>query len=681
MDRTARSSSGGFSVLAGAAASALGGIVVNAASAAAGAVVGFVGDSIKAAGGFEANMNQFAAAAGDAMAEAGMSTEQFSDLFLDLGAKLPVSTLEVQEAAIALVKGGLDPAIIAAGGLEASLNFAAAAEMDLAAAAELSIKQLSVFGPVMGTAAEQADFMAHAQNLLVQSANASTVGVEDLGNAMLVASGQAQAIGMDIDEFSTAMGFLSKALPSAAEAGTSFKNFLNLLTPSTADAKGAMAELGLMTTSTGKLMDYLSSQGIQPLGDDLDTLGNQFTEFATAQGWTAKEINKVWESFGQSTFFDEQTGQFLGTAEAAEQLQNAFAGLSDARRSDLLQTIFGNDASAAAQALINGGSEAYNAFAADMAAANGVTAQAAAVNQGFGFAMENLKGTIEGVQIRLGTMLLPTLTQLTQIANNLINAIMGDAAAFAALPGPLQSVITFVQGLVAQAQAFMPVAQQLAGMLAANWQPALAAVAGVIGALVVPALAAFVVAVAPVIAAVVAAIAIGVALHEAWTTNFMGIQTITAAVMATLQMVITQVMTIISAFWQENGAEIIAFTQQAWSQIKEIIGGLAAVISIVVMSVFSTIAAFLKDHGSQIQAHHPGRAQRYSGHHHHGARAADRQLGADHRRHSADRRRARAVHRPAVPEHPEPDRGAGPRLPRRGAGHRLEDCGRPDQRH
>ena len=405
MDKTARGSAGGFSVLAGAAASALGGIVVNAAGAAAGAVVGFVGDSISAASDFEAGMNLFSSAAGDSMAAAGMSTQDFADLFLSLGAKLPVSTAEVQDAAIALVKGGIDPAIIAAGGLEDSLNFAAAAGMGLEEAAELGVKMLAVFAPAGATAAEKTELLANAQNLLVKAAGASTTNVDELGNAMLTAAGQAQAIGLSTEEFTTAMGLLSNTMPSAAEAGTSFKNFLTRLAPSTKAATEKMIELGLATED------------------------------------------------GQSLFFDAQGG-FIGVAEASDLLKDKLSGLSDEERVRALSTIFGNDASAAAMALAKGGGDAYAAFAEQMAAANGVTEQAAAVNQGFGFAMENLKGTIEGVQIRLGTMLLPTLTQLTQIANTLINAIMGDQAAFDSLPGPIQAVLN---GFTALRDAFMAV--------------------------------------------------------------------------------------------------------------------------------------------------------------------------------------------------------------------------------
>ncbi len=396
MDKTARASGGGFTVLGGAAAAALGGVVVQAAQAAAGAVAGFVGDSITAAGGFEAGMNQFAAAAGEGMADAGLATEDFQELFLGLGAKLPVSTLEVQEAAIALVKGGISPATIAAGGLESSLMFATAAGMELAEAAELGVKMLGTFGDANMTAAQQAEFLANAQDVMVRAANASTVNVDMLGDAMLAAGGQARLMGISHEELTIGLGAIVGNFGSAAEAGTSYKNFLTLLQPTTKPAMEAMEELGLYTEETG------------------------------------------------SAFFDA-SGAYVGNAAAAELLQNATAGLSAEQQTLAFKTIFGNDAMGAAANYARLGGEGIDAYAEAVGSANGVTASAAATNQGFGFAMENLKGTIESVQIQIGLLLLPTLTSLTTIASTLINAIMGNTAAFAALPGPLQSVVTIAQ--------------------------------------------------------------------------------------------------------------------------------------------------------------------------------------------------------------------------------------------
>ena len=409
LDGAARNASGrggGVGMMGAAVAGALGGAAVAAAGAAANAIGGMVTDSVSLAGQFEGGMNEFSAAAGSSLEAAGMNVQQFQDLFLQLGAKLPVSTMEVQQAAIALVKGGIDPAIIAAGGLESSLNFASAAGMGLEDAANLSVKMLGTFTSVTDSAATKTEFMADAQNLLVKAANASTLDVATLGDAMLQAGGQAKAVGLDYTDFVTTMGLISPSFGSAAEAGTSFKNFLVRLQPSTGPAVKAMSALGLYTKETG------------------------------------------------SAFFDAN-GKFIGVEASAELLKNSLSGLSDAQRVSALQTIFGNDAMGAAAALADGGSEAYRKFAEQMGLSNGVMEQAKSVNQGYNFAMTNLQGTFESIKIQLGLAFLPTLTTLITVFNDSINAVMGSKDAFDKLPGPIQAVVTFIRGLVDQGKAFI----------------------------------------------------------------------------------------------------------------------------------------------------------------------------------------------------------------------------------
>lgn len=337
--------------------------IVDMAAQGAQALGQFVGDSISVAGDFEAGMNSFEVAAGDSLDKAGLKVEEFSDLFLEMGKKLPVSTMDVQEAATTLVKGGLDPLILKAGGLESSLQFAAAAEMDLAEAAELGIKQLATFGDASASAEEQTAFLAEAQNLLVKAAGASTLNVDALGDAMLAAGGQAKASGVDYGDFATTMGLISPAFSSAAEAGTSYKNFLVRLQPTTADATKAMTDLGLLTED------------------------------------------------GASKFFDA-SGAFIGNQAAAELLQNSLTGLSDAERSMALQTIFGNDAMVAASTLADQGAEGYAEFAKAMEGASGVTETAAGKQKGFNTAMDNFMGSVETLQITIGTKLLPILADL-----------------------------------------------------------------------------------------------------------------------------------------------------------------------------------------------------------------------------------------------------------------------------
>jgi hypothetical protein len=113
----------GFREIATGAMRYVGEVAVQMAAQAGQAIVGFVGESITAAGDFQAGMNNFAAVTN--IDTSGL--EEFRDLFLDLGAELPVSTAEVQAAATELAKGGIEPATIAAGGLESALRFAGAA--------------------------------------------------------------------------------------------------------------------------------------------------------------------------------------------------------------------------------------------------------------------------------------------------------------------------------------------------------------------------------------------------------------------------------------------------------------------------------------------------------------------------------------------------------------------------
>jgi TP901 family phage tail tape measure protein len=376
----ANESKAGFSILAGAAATALGSIAANAVMAAGSMLTNFASSSINMAGQFEGKMNEFAAAAGGAIADAGMEVSQFQDLFLELGARLPVSTLEVQEAALALAKGGLDPAAIAAGALESSLQFASAAGMSLEGAAELSVKQLGTFVSFSASAAEKTAFMATSQDLLVKAANASTLNVENLGEAMLEAGGQAKAMGLDYEDFVTTMGLISPSFSSAATAGTSFKNFLVRTIPTTKPATEAMKELGLITAE------------------------------------------------GANVFFDAQ-GNFLGAANASQQLKTALEGLSAEQRVQYLQAIFGNDAMGAAVALADAGADGYDAFAEAMANANGVMEQSAATQQGMEFAAGEFEGAIEAASITIGLKLLPALTFLTEIGTSVVNALMGDTNA------------------------------------------------------------------------------------------------------------------------------------------------------------------------------------------------------------------------------------------------------------
>lgn len=345
----------------------VGEIAVNALLEAGRATTDFLKDSVSVAGNFEATLNRFASVTGDSLTSAGMDVGDFSDLFLQMGADTQFSAGQAAEAAVELAKGGLKPAEIAAGGLAAALTLAAAGELDLATAAEITAKQLGVWRSEGVTAADVADLMA-------QAANASTVGVAELALGLAQAGGVAKLTGLSFEETNQTIALLAPGFGSASDAGTSFKTFLAGLIPTTEKATFAMMDLGLYSADTG------------------------------------------------SVFFDAQ-GEFIGMRNAIGLLQAATAGLSEEERLLALETMFGQDAIRAAALLAEQGVPAYDAMGVAMAGAGTAAEQAGERNKGFAFAMETLKGSVETLQIVLGTAFLPMLTDL--IDNHITPAING----------------------------------------------------------------------------------------------------------------------------------------------------------------------------------------------------------------------------------------------------------------
>lgn len=340
----------------------VGTIAIDAFAKAAKATVDFVGDSIGLAGDFEQGMLNFQAVAGKDVDASGL--EDFRDLFIDIGKRLPVSTMEVQQAAAEMVKGGIDPAALAAGALEQNIQFAAAAmEGDLVKAAEISSKILGGWAGVGATAAEKADFLTHATDLLTKAANASATDVEGLAKGIFNAQGIARTAGVSFDDLTTALAELAPRFASSSEAGNSLKNMIARLQPTTDPATQAMMSLGLYTEETG------------------------------------------------SAFYDAQ-GNFVGFEKASQLLKESLTGLTKEQQAATLQQIFGNDAMGSAAALAELGAAGYQEMALALTNANGVADAAALKQQGFNTSLDNTKGSVEAMQITIGSFLLPVLGDL-----------------------------------------------------------------------------------------------------------------------------------------------------------------------------------------------------------------------------------------------------------------------------
>jgi TP901 family phage tail tape measure protein len=400
----------------------VGGFATQKLMEAGGAILKFATDTPKLAGEFQGKFYEILAVGGEEVAK---NEEAIRKLIIKVGKELPISTNEAADAYANLIKGGFDPATLAAGTFTDTIQFALGAHLDLAQAADLVAKQVGSFVPAGASAAEQAKFAADAMDIMTQVANTSTTDVAGLTAGLLQAGGTAKGVGLEYKDFAMTMGAIASAFGSSSEAGTSFKNFLVRLNPSTKAAQEAMQKLGLFSMDTSKMMKFLTDQGVKPLGTDLGTLTEQVAKYLKeSQGMSKAEIAKsITENFGSSAFYDAK-GNLKSMTEVAAILGDSLKNLTNEQKSQALQQIFGNDAMNAAVKLADLGAAGMEDFAAKMAKANGVQKQYDAAMKGATFASDNFQGTLEAIQITLGTYILPYIEQFYTALNNVASSFL-----------------------------------------------------------------------------------------------------------------------------------------------------------------------------------------------------------------------------------------------------------------
>lgn len=468
----------------------------------------FVGDSISAAGDFEAGINGLAAVAGDSLAEAGVSFDDVSAKALQLGADTQFSAAQALTAMTELAKGGVSVEQVMGGATDATLALASAAGVDLANAAEIMAKQLGVWERKGVTAVE-------ISNLLAQAANASTVDVEELALGLAQAGGAAQTSGVSFQDLTQTMGLIAPAFSSASDAGTALKTFLLNMTPTTDPAIQTMMELGIITEETG---------------------------------------NKFYDA----------SGNFLGMENAAQVLQTAMVGLGDSQRSTALKTMFGADAIRVANELAIAGAAGFNTFGVAMDNAGGSAESAAIKNQGFNFAMETMKGSMETLQIVIGTALLPTLTALVTNFTTGINAVMEFTGRFSALipeimnsSDPLNKLFAALRVLLPEFGNIITVAQNVANAFSGVFS------SGVQGA----------------------------------GNTLTWFQGLVNTIMPAIQAFIAGALTTIQTFWAANGAQIMLTAQTTWTSVQTIVTTIVQIVS----ALLAQLAAYITANQTTIQ--------------------------------------------------------------------------------
>jgi TP901 family phage tail tape measure protein len=339
------------------------GSVRNTLSLGAGAVAlggGFIlGSSIKKAMDYEAQLASIQALTGINNKELG----KMDELALKMGADTKYSALQAAQGIEELLKAGMSPATVQAGGLESALNLATAGGLDLTAAAEMMSDALNGFKKDGMSAAD-------AANILAGAANASSTDVTKIAEGLSQIGPVADGIGVSFRGVNATLAAFSNNMLKGSDAGTSFKTFLTNVQPQTKEASALFAKYGL----------------------------------------TAKDGSK-------NIFF--ANGRLKDMADVAEVLKEKFKNLNEQQRSDIFSKMFGSDSKRSALILFKEGSKGINEMYKQMSDVTALEVARKKMDSTAG-SVEQFKGALETLQIRALRPILPVIKKVFEQAGNIV---------------------------------------------------------------------------------------------------------------------------------------------------------------------------------------------------------------------------------------------------------------------
>lgn len=319
------------------------------------------GKAVKTFADFDKAMSGVAATGDDAKASLG----GLRAMAIQLGADTQFSATEAAEGITNLLKAGLSAKDVIGGGLAGSLNLAAAGQMAVADAAEVTAITLAQFN-LQGSQA------SHVADLLAAGAGKASGDVSDMAMALKQVGLVANQTGLSVEETTGTLAMFAKAGLMGSDAGTSMKTMLQRLTPQSAEAQKQFDKLGISA--------YDSS------------------------------------------------GKFVGLANFAGQLHDKLNQLTPKARNAALTVMFGSDAIRAATELYKNGAEGVQEWTAAVNDQGYAQRQAAELTNNLAGDLERLGGSLDSAFIKSGSGANTVLRSLTQGAEAAVDAI-GDMPA------------------------------------------------------------------------------------------------------------------------------------------------------------------------------------------------------------------------------------------------------------
>jgi TP901 family phage tail tape measure protein len=206
-------------------------------------IAGIAAAATKAAGDFESSMNKITAVGGQTGAELDALRAQA----MKLGADTKYSAQEAADGMGNLAAAGFNTMKIMSA-MPGVLDLAAAGELSVARAAEVTTDTLAQFG----LGADQAGRIA---NVMAAGAAASSISVEQMAQAMKYAGTVAKSAGMSLEQTATATALLGNAGIKSEQAGTALRGMLGSLIAPGKHAAETLDALGVKTTdAAGKML-------------------------------------------------------------------------------------------------------------------------------------------------------------------------------------------------------------------------------------------------------------------------------------------------------------------------------------------------------------------------------------------------------------------------------------------
>ena len=340
-------------------------------------LLGIGAAGIKVATDFEKGMSEVKAISG----ATGKDFDALRNKAIELGADTAFSSNEVAEAMTEMAKAGWSSEQII-DGMSGVLAAAAASGEGLASVSTIVADAITGFGLKAKDSTRIAD-------LLTQAANSGTIGISDLGESFKYIAPVAGAMGLSVEDVTTALSAMSMAGIKGSQAGTSLRTMLTRMVKPTDAVAAAMGELGISVTN--------------------------------------------------------QDGSMKSLDDIVSNLRTSFDGLTESEKAKYAATLAGQEGMAGMLSLLNLTEEEYNEIAKSMDNAGGVAEKTASIMQdNLKSKVEQLGGALESLAIKLADYVIPYLQKFVEWLTSLIDK-------FTALDPETQKMILKFAAIVAAA--------------------------------------------------------------------------------------------------------------------------------------------------------------------------------------------------------------------------------------